>query len=101
MAIPQRQVRMNVRLDPNAPACAIHRETRVVGLSRNNWVVEGGKTLTSEIPWLLDEPCVEMGFCLSADVRQDLISAPPEDVGAFTDAVFAAEGLDANLYKQL
>jgi hypothetical protein len=87
------QVRMNVRLNPNTPAWAIHRRTRMAGRSRNNWVVEGGKTLTSEIPWLLYELCVEMGFCLSAHVREELISAPPEDVDAFTDAVLLPKGL--------
>jgi hypothetical protein len=60
------------------------------------------KTLASEIPWLLDELCVEMGFCLPAPpVRDELASSPPRDVDAFTDAVFAAEGLDARLYKHL
>jgi hypothetical protein len=59
------------------------------------------KTLASEIPWLLDELCVEMGFCLPAPVRDQLASSPPRDVDAFTDAVFAAEELDARLYKHL
>jgi hypothetical protein len=40
-------------------------------------------------------------FYRSAEAREKLINAPPEDVEAFTDAVFAAEGLDASLYKQL
>jgi len=59
------------------------------------------KTLASEVPWLLDELCVEMGFCLPAPMRHALASSPPRDVDAFTEAVFAAEGLDARLYKQL
>ncbi|HUB40547.1 MAG TPA: hypothetical protein VMA72_17000 [Streptosporangiaceae bacterium] len=59
------------------------------------------KTLGSEIPWLLRELCVEMGFCLPAAVQGELASSPPRDVDAFTDAVFAAEGLDPSLYKHL
>jgi hypothetical protein len=59
------------------------------------------KTFASEISWLLDELCVEMGFCLPARARDELTSSPPRDVDAFTDAVFAAEGLDARLYKHL
>jgi hypothetical protein len=63
--------------------------------------VATGKTFESEVPWLLDELCVELGFCLPAAERDTLMNAPPRDVDAFTDAVFAAEGMDPSLHKQL
>ncbi len=43
---------------------------------------------------LLDELCVKLGFCLPPADRRRLEGEPPADVDAFTDAVFAAEGLD-------
>jgi hypothetical protein len=60
-----------------------------------------GKTLESEVRWLPDELCAELGFCLPADERGMLENAPPRDVDAFTDAVFAVEGMDASLNKGL
>lgn len=69
--------------------------------SHDNWLMEDDTTLASEIRALLDNLCVANGFCLPAEAREELINTPPEDVDAFTDAVFAAEGLDASLYKQL
>jgi hypothetical protein len=59
------------------------------------------KTLESEVPWLLDELCSELGFCLPAAERDRLMNAPPGDVDAFTDAIFAAEDMDPALHKQL
>jgi hypothetical protein len=50
---------------------------------------------------LLDELCVDLGFCLPPDARVRLQDAPPRDVDAFTDAVFVAEGLDPRLDKRL
>jgi hypothetical protein len=46
---------------------------------------------------LLDELCVDLGFCLPPEQYARLSSSPPTSVGAFTDAVFAAEGLDPQL----
>ena len=43
---------------------------------------------------LLDELCVDLGFCLSPEEYGRLRDAPPRDVDVFTDAVFVAEGLD-------
>jgi hypothetical protein len=60
-----------------------------------------GKSMESQVRWLLDELCVELGFCLPAAEREILTNAPPGDVDAFTDAVFAAEGMDPGLHKQL
>lgn len=49
---------------------------------------------------LLDELCVDCGFCLPPDARGRLEQAPPPSIDAFTDAVFVAEGLDpAQLLK--
>jgi hypothetical protein len=62
------------------------------------------KTLESELPWLLDELCTELGFCLRPEQRAALEAAPPRTVAAFTDAVFAAEGIDPSpkrLYAQV
>jgi hypothetical protein len=49
------------------------------------------KTLESEVRRLLDELCAELGFCLPAGERDALQRNPPQDLDAFTDAVFAAE----------
>jgi hypothetical protein len=43
---------------------------------------------------LLDKLCAEQGFCLPASEETRIIEDPPADVGAFTDEVFRAEGLD-------
>jgi hypothetical protein len=59
------------------------------------------KTFESELPWLLDELCVELGFCLPAAECESLMNSPPRDVDAFADAVLAAEGIDPSLNKQL
>jgi hypothetical protein len=55
---------------------------------------------------LLNDLCVELGFCLPPEDVERLASAPPADVVTFTDAVFSAEGLppetaDRHLYRQV
>ncbi|MFL6074245.1 MAG: hypothetical protein ACJ73S_12680 [Mycobacteriales bacterium] len=54
---------------------------------------------------LLDELCVELGFCLPPAGQRRLRDAPPPDPDAFTDAVFRAEGLeppfDRRLWRQV
>lgn len=52
------------------------------------------KSLKSELPWLLDELCTELGFCLRPEQRAAIEASPPRTVNAFTDTVFAAEGID-------
>ena len=47
-----------------------------------------------DVEGLLYVLCVELGFCLDPDPREQLISNPPSDVDAFTDAVIRAEGLE-------
>jgi hypothetical protein len=59
------------------------------------------KTDESEVPWLLDELCSELGFCLRPDQREVLAASRPRDVDEFTDAVFIAEGLDPAMNKNL
>ena len=48
----------------------------------------------SEIENLLTKLCVELGFCLPPSTLLRLQNSPPADIDSFTDAVFAAEGLD-------
>jgi hypothetical protein len=46
----------------------------------------------SEVEWLLDTLCVDLGFCLPPAARKILIEHPPTGPDDFTDAVFVAEG---------
>ncbi len=60
----------------------------------------------SDTEKLLDHLCVKLGFCLTSDAKQNLISNSPSDVKSFTDAVFKAEGMnpetsDKHLYRQV
>jgi hypothetical protein len=55
---------------------------------------------------LLYRLCVELGFCLPPADRERLERQGPEDVVAFADAVYRAEGLDPltadlHLYRQV
>jgi hypothetical protein len=59
----------------------------------------GGREIA--VQQLLDELCVELGLCLPLDEQRRLRESPPVDVDGFTDAVFAAEGLDPALDKHL
>ncbi len=56
---------------------------------------------SKQIAYLLDELCVELGFCLPPDEQARLQNKPPKDIDAFTDAVFRAEGLDPLADRQL
>jgi hypothetical protein len=56
---------------------------------------------TVAVQRLLDELCVELGFCLRSRERTQLLQSPPTDPDEFTDAVFAAEGMDPRLFPQL
>jgi hypothetical protein len=51
----------------------------------------------TQLELLLEQLCVELGFCLPPDEQIRLVSSPPSSVRAFTDAVFLAEGLDPQL----
>ena len=48
----------------------------------------------TRIEWLMEDLCVQYGFCLRPTEYTRLISSPPASVDAFTDAVFVTEGLD-------
>jgi hypothetical protein len=43
---------------------------------------------------LLDDLCVQLGYCLAPDDQQRLTSDSPQSADAFTDAVVEAEGFD-------
>jgi hypothetical protein len=43
---------------------------------------------------LLDNLCVQLGFCLDPDDRKVLIESPPSTVDSFADEVIKREGLD-------
>jgi hypothetical protein len=49
---------------------------------------------SSQVAALLDELCVDYGFCLPPHEKERLKTEPPSEVDAFTDAVFGAEGMD-------
>jgi len=55
----------------------------------------------TKVERLLSELCVELGFCLPPLEQARLQNSPPQDVDAFTDAVFLAEGLNPQYEKQL
>ena len=46
------------------------------------------------VAYLLDELCVQFGFCLPAEARERIESDPPADPDAFAAAVYRAEGFD-------
>lgn len=50
---------------------------------------------------LLYHLCVDLGFCLPAADQERIKEDPPRTVDSFTDAVFAAEGMDHTLYPNL
>jgi hypothetical protein len=43
---------------------------------------------------LLNDLCVQLGYCLPQDDQQRITSDLPQSVDAFTDAVVEAEGFD-------
>jgi len=44
--------------------------------------------------FLLAALCERLGLCLSPEARRKLLEQAPPDAASFTDAVFAAEGLE-------
>jgi hypothetical protein len=60
----------------------------------------------TEVRQLLDELCVDMGFCLPPLARSQLEQMPPGEADAFARAVFVAENLnpevaDRQLFHQV
>lgn len=47
-----------------------------------------------DVAKLLNDLCIQLGYCLPPDDRQRIVSNPPASVDAFTDAVVKAEGFD-------
>jgi hypothetical protein len=47
-----------------------------------------------DVARLLNDLCVQQGYCLHPEDQQRIINDPPTSVDAFTDAVIVAEGLD-------
>jgi hypothetical protein len=50
-----------------------------------------------DVDWLLEELCVNGGYCLPPTVSTQIRSAPPDTPEAFADAVFRSEGFDPAL----
>ena len=48
----------------------------------------------TEVQQLLDDLCVENGFCVSRLAQNRLKESPPQDVDSFARAIFTAEGLN-------
>jgi len=53
-----------------------------------------GQLRADDAAQLLDDLCVQLGYCLPPEDRQRIIASPPLSIDAFTDAVMEAEGLD-------
>lgn len=51
-------------------------------------------TSASDVARLLEQLCVQLGFCLEPDDWKRIVEDPPKSIDAFTDAVIIAEGLD-------
>ena len=47
-----------------------------------------------QVGFLLEELCVELGFCLPPDEQARIQEEPESDIDAFTDDVIRSEGLD-------
>ncbi|MFC0528436.1 hypothetical protein [Phytohabitans kaempferiae] len=56
---------------------------------------------SDEVQRLLDDLCVNLGFCLPREEQRRLRVSPPPDAESFTVAVFEAEGLDPRQDKRL
>ncbi len=68
---------------------------------RHRGGLRAGDDRTVAVQRLLDELCAELGFCLPSRARAQLLQSPPTDPDEFTNAVFAAEGMDPRLFPHL
>ncbi len=50
--------------------------------------------------FLLAALCERFGLCLSAEARRRILDQAPPDAESFTDAVFAAEGLERSASRR-
>ena len=48
----------------------------------------------TEIDYLLDDLCTELGFCLSPLMKARLVKFPPKTTEKFANAVIRADGLN-------
>ena len=53
-----------------------------------------------ETGFLLSALCTQFGLCLSPEARRAVLEQAPADAVSFTEAVFAAEGLDDSTAKR-
>ena len=91
----------------------VHRVEANVGLTDSDlmvverWLALRGQLvvpvweLAGRVQLLLDELCIDLGFCLPPLDQSRLCHEPPLDPDAFVDAVFAAEGIAPHLNSQL
>jgi len=68
---------------------------------RHHGRVHAADDRTVAVQRLLDELCVELGFSLPSRTRNQLLQWQPTDPDEFTDAIFAAQGLDPRLFPHL
>jgi hypothetical protein len=54
----------------------------------------------TEIEYLLDDLCVELGFCLSPVMKARLVKFPPKTPEKFANAVVCADGLNPATIEQ-
>jgi len=55
----------------------------------------------TDIAWLLEDLCTDLGFCLPEDAEQRLRSQPPPEAGMFASAVLWAEGINPSSHRSL
>jgi len=69
------------------------------------WLAMNRKLTEVEVQILLDDLCVQYGFCLAPAFQKRLRNSPPMNVDRFIGVVYRAEGLNpdlrSNLYEML
>ena len=88
---------MSVGLGPAEWSGVALRHCPLIGhdrADRGSEDASGATVLAVDVPRLLNDLCVRLGYCLPPDDQQRIIDNPPISVDAFTDAVVVAEGLD-------
>jgi len=54
----------------------------------------GNRPVGGLVQAVLAELCAEQGFCLSPAEQARMVGMPTDDLDAFTNAIFAADGLE-------
>ncbi|RSN51860.1 hypothetical protein DMH08_29760 [Actinomadura sp. WAC 06369] len=70
-------------------------------MSANMGTVSAQQLPPEDVASLLRDLCIELGFCLPPEDHAALCASPPPDADAFTEAVFRAEGMDAEPHETL